>query len=218
MCGNFGLLATPGTDEKSILEVLRKMATLTELRGALGGGLATISWDYAATAAKESSGWSVISKRVRILQGKRQILTNELLKANARTRPRIVPGPRTTVAYLGHTRYPTSSRSMVPELHPHCWTPHGPLPSSASDTTLWFCSTTRPEPEKTDTNSSRELPQMLGLGVPTIKGTSASKAGLFVSHNGDYDEYELFGQRVTCTAMGKWLARVLHQPNLSNLE
>jgi hypothetical protein len=30
---------------------------------------------------------------------------------------------------------------------------------------------------------------------------------------GDFDEYDLFGQRVSYVTVGKWLARVLHCPN-----
>ena len=36
MCGNFGLLALAGVDEETIQAILREMAALTELRGALG--------------------------------------------------------------------------------------------------------------------------------------------------------------------------------------
>ena len=30
---------------------------------------------------------------------------------------------------------------------------------------------------------------------------------------GDFDEYDLFGQRVSYVTVGKWLSRVLHCPN-----
>ena len=46
MCGNFGLLASAGADENRIQAILLDMAALTELRGALGGGIATVSWEY----------------------------------------------------------------------------------------------------------------------------------------------------------------------------
>lgn len=41
-----------------------------------------------------------------------------------------------------------------------------------------------------------------------------ARSGMFLCHNGDFDEYELFGQRVSYVTVGKWLARVLHSPEV----
>lgn len=36
--------------------------------------------------------------------------------------------------------------------------------------------------------------------------------GVFVTHNGDFECYELFGQKRTCAEVMAWLSAVLHVP------
>jgi hypothetical protein len=238
MCGNFGLLALAGVDEETIQAILREMAALTELRGALGGGLATLSWQYGSASDGEPT--VVKSKRVRVLQGKRQTLTDELLKSNAAERPQIVPGKDSVVAYVGHTRYPTSSRSTIPELHPHVWTPHeifaggqktgGGLPTNSGNCGLMKEEFPHPglffSPCASGAGAEELLPHegaagycapltRAGPGLPTVKGKDSSslRSGIFLSHNGDFEKYDLFDSRVTCTQVGEWLSRVLRAPN-----
>ncbi len=51
-----------------------------------------------------------------------QILSDELIKRYVAGAPKTPD--QATIAFVGHTRYPTSSRSIESELHPHVWTEH----------------------------------------------------------------------------------------------
>ena len=50
---------------------------------------------------------------------------------------------------------------------------------------------------------------------PMIKGKERSllRTGIYLSHNGDFDRYDLFDHSLTCAMLGEWLSRVLHQSN-----
>ena len=41
----------------------------------------------------------------------------------------------------------------------------------------------------------------------------SSPHGIFVTHNGDFESFELFGQKKSCTEMMTWLSAVLHVPS-----
>ena len=42
--------------------------------------------------------------------------------------------------------------------------------------------------------------------------SSYSQHGVFVTHNGDFHSYELFGRRLSCVELMAWLAVVLDAP------
>lgn len=119
MCGNFGLLSCGQTpEEKAIIAgVLKAMAAKTELRGALGGGIGVVTWEGKDVPT------TITSERVRIIPGKRDSLSEDLLHAFLKiTKKNICHSNRPTImSCVGHTRYPTSSRSVKSELHPHLW-------------------------------------------------------------------------------------------------
>jgi hypothetical protein len=93
------------------------MAAKTELRGALGGGIGVMTWEGKDVPVE------ITSDRVRIVPGKRDVLSDDLLRAFLKlTKKGICHSNRPTImSCVGHTRYPTSSRSVVSELHPHLW-------------------------------------------------------------------------------------------------
>lgn len=66
---------------------------------------------------------NVSSERVRIVPGKRDDLSWDLLQAFLKiTKKSICSSNKPTImSCVGHTRYPTSSRSVMTELHPHLW-------------------------------------------------------------------------------------------------
>ena len=78
------------------------MGKLTELRGALGGGIAAIAWGAGAVPS------NTVGRRIRCVQEKRQVLSDELIRRYMAA-GRLGRGT-VTVAAVAHTRYPTSSR------------------------------------------------------------------------------------------------------------
>ena len=77
---------------------------------------------------------------------------------------------------------------MESELHPHRWIPH------CEESSIWFAASPGAAPT-----------------LPAPRGRSLR--GVFLAHNGDFDEYDLFGQRVSNGFIGRWLERVLHCEN-----
>jgi len=217
MCGNFGLLAASESpnDEKLISELIKSMGALTELRGALGGGLGSINWTENGPVPSP-----VTSHRIRINPGKRDCLSDDLRNryvaasnswsCGSTQNSGSLGGSSKTVAIVAHTRYPTSSRSTENELHPHRWNDHG----SAPDDCMWFSNNEFHEmPGDCDEEGGAvddDAPPLPMVQAP--KGVSVHR-GIWLSHNGDFDEYDLFGRRVSYQLLGRWLSRVLYCPD-----
>ena len=94
----------------------------------------------------------------------------------------------------------------MPELHPHLWTPHKPCVD------LWFSEDGYAPPGPAPSSEEGHATFRFAPRTPGSR-SGGLKAGLYLSHNGDFDEYDIFGQRLTSGAIGRWLARVLDQPN-----
>ena len=145
------------------------------------------------------------------------------------------------IGVIGHTRYPTSSRTVdkkplrlnhislcrfcsnflcwwafefrimlllwnqvEAELHPHCWLPHGRSTLSWVDP-----SSTSPPDHDLDANDATTVSAVHALSRPD----PLSMRGVWLCHNGDFDEFELFGSRVSNALVGRWLKNVLHHNN-----
>ena len=67
-------------------------------------------------------------------------------------------------------RYPTSSRTSEPELHPHVWTPHHLAPS------LWFSDR---DHHHDDGDCTVDTP-----ALPTLHAQRPTLRGIYLSHNG----------------------------------
>jgi len=197
MCGNFGLLALllelHGGDKEVALEVLRRMAEATELRGALAGGIAAFS---SAQDESQRSGnaapadTKVKWMQVRRLADKRSSLADDMaseLKSKAGFRQTATNRTtHSTIRAVGHTRYPTSSRNTLLETHPHRWMP------ARLEQKVYTVSKGRAE--------------LANKGAPTL-------VGFTVTHNGDFEEYQIFGERISNSLAGRWLTNVLHTSN-----
>ncbi|CAI5520260.1 unnamed protein product [Closterium sp. Naga37s-1] len=83
--------------------------------------------------------------------------------------------------FLGHTRFATSSVPSVGETHPHQWVPERRLP-------LWRVHA--------------------ATGAITCAPTNV---GVYVTHNGDFEFWNLFGRDRTHSEMGPWLEVVLER-------
>ena len=88
------------------------------------------------------------------------------------------------VSVIGHTRFATSSINVQAELHPHEWSPF-------RNESVWRFNS------KTHTFEKSEL-----------------LCGLHLTHNGDFDAFQMYGETLTVNDVGLWLEKVLHVPNL----
>ena len=110
-CGNFGILLIGDAwfqDKKNrskALDILEHMCQVTMVRGAQSGGV--VSYHPASQQAT----------RVRVVNRKRTDLSQTLRYQIQR---RITYSPR---AYIGHTRFATSSKATLGGTHPHQWSP-----------------------------------------------------------------------------------------------
>lgn len=108
-CGNFGILLINDIwfqdpqHRTKVLDVLQHMCQVTMVRGAQSGGVVCY---HQGTAT-----------RVRVVNRKRTDLSLQLLQQINRKIPSL---PR---AYIGHTRFATSSKATLGGTHPHQWTP-----------------------------------------------------------------------------------------------
>ena len=106
MCGNFGAIIFSHTAQDLALQLLRLMLSITQVRGAQSAGLVT----YLGS----------VGLRVRVVNGKRTDLARLLIAKTARTLRGRTELPQ---LYQGHTRFATSSRSVLSGCHPHQWMP-----------------------------------------------------------------------------------------------
>ena len=122
--------------------------------------------------------------RVRAVARKRYPLASDLAKKFASHRSsRHVPTTPESVSFLGHTRFATSSPNKEEELHPHEWEP-------AHEESVWRYNATAGEFQ-----------------------SEKAMVVLHITHNGDFDILEAFGQKLVVDDVGLWLERVLHCPN-----
>ena len=123
----------------------------------------------------------------------------------------------------GHCRFATSSIPTPAESHPHQWTP-------SVKSTVWLpCNMQHlpgPLVPASRPGDSRNLRACKDSGGE-VGGKPAPEAeerqrwqlqpvsrphGIFVTHNGDFECYELFGRKKTCAEVMAWLSAVLHVP------
>ena len=187
-CGNFGIIvACPESQSGlSVLGVLKQMAKICQMRGAQSGGIG-------ALMEKDTDNQkSVYCFRSRVSAGKRDDLGLQLGSAfkNDATLARyikqapVTPSNMDAGIFFGHTRFATSSIPLAHETHPHQWTP-----AEKIRCTFW-----RISPDDVWTSTPNASP------------------GVMITHNGDFEFFELFGVERTFGQMQKWLSSVLDSP------
>eukprot|EP00897_Mesotaenium_endlicherianum_P003174 jgi/Mesen1/2885/ME000175S02039 len=186
------------------LSVLEAMAAVSTERGGQSGGLVTLL---------PGNGGQVRGLRVRVCPGKRESLSEKLASrfrwreftAGLRLRLwslltfwRRRPGGSSGGAggeggaragmvavppqvFAGHTRFATSSIPSDTETHPHQWTPE-------HQSLFWGPGG--------------------GAGAPRVSATWQN-VGLYITHNGDFEFWNLFGRDRTHSELGPWLQTVL---------
>ena len=62
------------------------------------------------------------------------------------------------------------------------------------------------------TSLHRDFSSECGCSFTWELRSSYSQHGVFVTHNGDFHSFELFGRRLSCVELMAWLAMVLDAP------
>ncbi|GAQ85582.1 putative type II Glutamine amidotransferase [Klebsormidium nitens] len=186
-CGNFGLILVKsvreGAKQLDIFAALSSMCGISSQRGGQSGGLVTYV---------KKSDTCTVGVRARIVPSKRVSVADKLLstlrrliwweKAKAKLTGHVSTEENPVQMFLGHTRFATSSIPSPNESHPHQWSP--PLP-----VTHW------------------QHPPSAQVPTP-----AATQFSLFVTHNGDFEFWNLYGSDRTHNEMAAFLEKALCRP------
>ena len=127
-----------------------------------------------------------------------------------------------TSCLTGHCRFATSSIPTAAESHPHQWT-------SSEILTFWLPADTQkpssplvpacePDHSRHLENACQSRSKAEGITSKADIAHSwqlhpvSTPHGVFVTHNGDFEGYKLFGQMKTLSEVVAWLSAVLHLP------
>lgn len=199
-CGNFGIITLNAAwyldKGEKVLDVLEKMVQVTMMRGAQTGGVVTFSNEKQILNQKRST--SMIGHRTRCVKTKRGDLSVQIRNS---VQPMIMPV--TSIArmsikvhnaynkknlwnpndigrfFAGHTRFATSSVADLAGCHPHQW-------SKPHLYSVYDFSDTNPhfKPKKQNVEN-------------------------FISHNGDFEYFNLNGQTIHGDTVIDWLEHAL---------
>jgi len=123
------------------------------------------------------------SCRVKCVARKRWPLADDLAKLYASKSSKLNPDVGSSVTVIGHTRFATSSKNIVSELHPHEF-------DSWKVEKVWEFNSATARFEKHE-----------------------RQVGLHLTHNGDFDALRAYDQVVVVDDVGLWLERLLHVRN-----
>lgn len=166
------------------LKIMESMTAMTEIRGGQAGGYSVIEHTNKEALMRGELPPDPVVKRVRAVARKRVPLAGDLTKKYLEETGGHDPLPTTpSLSCIGHTRFATSSVNVVPELHPHEWTPW-------RHEEVW-----RLNP------------------ISGIWAHDSVLCGVHITHNGDFDALECYSTKLTNSELGHWLERVLAFPN-----
>jgi len=176
------------------LFILEAQTAATEVRGGQAGGISSIEY------RKETSTRTAQSSYEAKFAGAFEPIPNMFrTRCVARKRYPLAadlakkflkkfgrqPDPSFAVTFVGHTRFATSSKNVESELHPHEWVP--------------------PRVERI---------WRLNSITGKFESTNVSYC-LHLTHNGDFDAFEMYSSTVVNGELGLWLERVLWTENLT---
>ncbi|KAL0052460.1 hypothetical protein WJX82_002586 [Trebouxia sp. C0006] len=231
-CGNFGIMLADACDQSvDIVKVLYSMSTVCMARGAQSAGIVVQGRTLSASHTGYSP-WQESAIRVRVASSRRGNVAANISAALRRKlrwqrMKRLWPACQfaqpVPVVCAGHCRFATSSIPTPAESHPHQWTPSVTstiwLPCNMQRLLAPLISASRPgdaQKLRACKGSSREVgarpvPEAEERQRWQLQPVSRPQ-GVFVTHNGDFECYELFGRRKTCAEVMAWLSAVLHVP------
>ena len=193
-CGNFGVILLHHlwlTEQgKNALDCLEQMVKVTMMRGAQSGGVITY--------VPNSSG-SLKGIRSRVVNRKRTDLSVEVRRKVQRdvfggsvTKQNRFPKDH-VVAMSGHTRFATSSKASFDGTHPQQWTP-------ASLRRVYDMNI----PHNPDGENQSNYQHVHNIRTIPVEN--------FITHNGDFDFYEVNGKVYDLETIQKWLVIVTGSP------
>lgn len=210
-CGNFGMIILNPIwfqdSGKFILDVIEKMVEITMIRGAQSGGVVTFDEKNSGNSIKD-----MVGSRTRVVKSKRGDLSVLLRKnlssgiANTARNIHSIEKSAGTSQYIpkfyaGHTRFATSSVADFSGTHPHQWSEPSCLRVYDFSETVTSASPMSNDSISEDLSgrrlrnkTSRQLSKPHNIRVEN-----------FISHNGDFEFYELNDVSYDTDAVMKWL-------------
>jgi len=186
-CGNFGILLLNPVWQKKIattaLELLEKMIEVTMVRGAQSGGV--LVWN--SSHDKTNSNQAILT---RVVAGKRTDLSKDLRKRVQQLLPSVDSNIAPIQAFMGHTRFATSSKATLEGTHPHRWTP-------ASNRRVF------------SVDDFRGTSSTLNIRLPKLV---VRKVVNYITHNGDFDFFRIHGELFQVKLLQEWVEEVTGVP------
>eukprot|EP00438_Fugacium_kawagutii_P033780 Skav209625 [mRNA] locus=scaffold902:108751:111012:+ [translate_table: standard] len=197
LCGNFGmvLLNEALAASSAVKDILETMAEVTMMRGAQSGGVVTFaarkprSWFWSDQNQSEDVV-DCVGLRSRVVSRKRSTLSKLLIQhLDATERWTRRQLLQFGRIYAGHTRFATSSKATWDGVHPHQW------------------------------SKPQQLNMYDGWSEGSLKRKTLSKNfEIFVTHNGDFDFFEVGGRSYELGSIQAWLERVTWQRRPSDVD
>ena len=187
-CGNFGiLLLNPAWQQGEIastaLDLLQKMIEVTMIRGAQSGGV--VFWNNSRNKTK--SNQAILT---RVVAGKRTNLSKDLRKQVQQRLPSVGSSAAPIQAFMGHTRFATSSKATLEGTHPQQWTPSSSRRVNSMD-----------ELRGTSCTDKNRLPKLVVRQVEN-----------YVTHNGDFDFFRIHDELFQLQLLQEWVEEVTGVP------
>jgi len=242
-CGNFGVIllnqawmqmpSYSSGDKKTsskpaVLDVLEKMTNVTMMRGAQSGGIVT----YLKSSSSKKSH-QLVGIRSRVVNRKRtdlsKLLRNKVqsdvfssssfLRMLDRNRPNVMnpSSDELTHAFMGHTRFATTSKATFEGTHPQQWTPprarrmynFNLIPS---DKTSYLNSLLDKSLREGGMDDQQEDNRSTATRDGKIFYPTKVAVENYITHNGDFDFYHLNGTTYELDTIQKWLEIALQSP------
>lgn len=221
-CGNFGVILLHSAwfekGGKYAFDILEKMIQVTMMRGAQSGGVVT--FQEKETKEKHSDGHpthNMIGTRTRVVKSKRGDLS-KLLRAkieHGSMLPLSCSMPLVGTLgekvmnrvkfYAGHTRFATTSKATFDGTHPHQWSKPQYLRVYSMEELLSTDDVERSMGRSMMGLSSSILRRTRSSAKRHIASPSNTRVENFITHNGDFEFYELNGKTCEFEAVQKWL-------------
>ena len=201
-CGNFGLIVlnsawTSKDNGRHALDLLEKMVNVTMMRGAQSGGVIT----YCRSKRLPAKANPMVGVRTRVVNKKRTDLS-KLIRAKVKgdvydSLSHSFPSDGFVPFFSGHTRFATSSKATFDGTHPQRWTPPTLRRfynfSIVPDRTVAVdASTSTSFSPLSKSAADKDFPRLIRLEN-------------YVTHNGDFDFFDLNGRTYDLDILQKWL-------------
>ena len=201
-CGNFGLIVinsawTSKDNGRHALDLLERMVNVTMMRGAQSGGVIT----YCRSKRLPAKANPVVGVRSRVVNKKRTDLS-KLIRAKVKgdlfdSFTHSFPSDGFVPFFSGHTRFATSSKATFDGTHPQRWTP--PTLRRFYNFSIIPDRTVAVD-ASTSTSFSPFSKSAADKDFPRLVRTET-----YVTHNGDFDFFDLNGKTYDLDVIQKWL-------------